>query len=118
MPKVIKSSIQNNFKGCPTLRVFQYENSKKYYCMFYVGGSFGTRGTIIRPTKEHNRKFAITKAKEEYRNFFLNNKISELNISIFFARLSVFRKLRLRKLRLSGHHVAPGAGRDSRSLSQ
>ena len=83
MPKVIKSSIQNNFKGCPTLRVFQYENSKKYYCMFYVGGSFGTRGTIIRPTKEHNRKFAITKAKEEYRNFFLNNKKEDIKKNTF-----------------------------------
>lgn len=68
MPKIIKKT-QQKFKNCDTLKIFKYENSKNYYCSFYVGRGYSKSGNKEQSLKTQNVKDATAKAKELWRTF-------------------------------------------------
>lgn len=73
MPKIVKNSIKF-FERTPTLKIFKYDNSKKFYCSFYVGTQHTRSGNVEKSCKTENRQHAEKIAKEIYREFWEQNK--------------------------------------------
>jgi hypothetical protein len=68
MPK-IKKDTQQKFKNCDTLKIFKYDNSKNYYCSFYVGRGYSKNGNKEQSLKTQNVNEATAKAKAIWRTF-------------------------------------------------
>ena len=68
MPK-IKKDTQQKFKNCDTLKIFKYDNSKNYYCSFYVGRGYSKSGNKEQSLKTQNVNEATAKAKAIWRTF-------------------------------------------------
>ena len=73
MPKIKKETIKH-LPQTPTLKIYKYDNSKKYQCSFYVGYSHSTSGSIQKSLRTENKKEAEQKAKELYKNWWLENE--------------------------------------------
>ena len=72
MPKIKKDSIKK-LPQTPTLKIFKYENSKNYHCSFYVGTQYKKSGNVEKSLKTKNKKDAEKLAKENYKNWWLEN---------------------------------------------
>ena len=72
MPKIKKETIKH-LPQTPTLKIYKYDNSKKYQCSFYVGYTHSTSGSIQKSLRTENRQEAEKKAKEIYKNWWLEN---------------------------------------------
>ena len=87
MPKINKKTIFR-FDRIP-VSVFQFENSKNYYCRYYIGRTKGASGGNKDKTlKTTNIKIAKAKAKEIY-SAFLNSPASkekEIDFNIDIAQ--------------------------------
>ena len=73
MPKIKKETIKH-LPQTPTLKIYKYDNSKKYQCSFYVGYTHSTSGSIQKSLRTENRQEAEKKAKEIYKNWWLENE--------------------------------------------
>ena len=73
MPKIKKETIKH-LPQTPTLKIYKYDNSKKYQCSFYVGYNHSTSGSIQKSLRTENRQEAEKKAKEIYKNWWLENE--------------------------------------------
>jgi hypothetical protein len=73
MPKIVKNSIKF-FERSPTLKIFKYDNSKKFYCSFYVGKQHTRNGNKEQSLKTENRQNAEKLAKEVFRKFWEEHK--------------------------------------------
>ena len=79
MPKIKKDTIVH-IKNYDTLKVFQFDNSKKYYVSFYVGKShLHKSGNIEKSTKQSNQREAIKVAKQIYDEFRVEKKDEIVN---------------------------------------
>ena len=79
MPKIKKETIVH-IKNYDTLKIFQFDNSKKYYVSFYVGKShLHKSGNIEKSTKQSNQREAIKVAKQIYDEFRVEKKDEIVN---------------------------------------
>jgi len=56
-------------QNCDTLEIFKYNNSKKWYCRFYVGYHLNNSGNFIRSTKTSSQQEATKIAKDIWHKF-------------------------------------------------
>ena len=98
MPKINKESTINLNKF-PTLKLFKYENTKNYYCVFYVGTNLKKSGNVEISLKTGNIKEAEKKAKDFYKAFWknINNKPLEKEVSFNKTIALPFFELRKKK---------------------
>ena len=95
MPKINKKTIFK-FDRIP-VSVFQFENSKNYYCRYYVGRQKGASGgNKDRTLKTTNIKIAKTKAKEIYFEHLNNPTSKEKEISFDIDIAQPFFRYRIR----------------------
>jgi hypothetical protein len=95
MPKINKKTIFK-FDRIP-VSVFQFENSKNYYCRYYVGRQKGASGgNNDRTLKTTNFKIAKTKAKEIYFEHLNNPTSKEKEISFDIDIAQPFFRYRIR----------------------
>ena len=73
MPKIKKDTIKK-LPQTHSLKIFKYEGSENYYCSFYVGQVYTRNGNKEQSLKVKNRKEAEKKAKEIYKNWWLENE--------------------------------------------
>ena len=73
MPKIKKDTIKK-LPQTHSLKIFKYEGSENYYCSFYVGQVHTRNGNKEQSLKVKNRKEAEKKAKEIYKNWWLENE--------------------------------------------
>ena len=73
MPKIKKDTIKK-LPQTHSLKIFKYEGSDNYYCSFYVGQVYTRNGNKEQSLKVKNRKEAEKKAKEIYKNWWLENE--------------------------------------------
>ena len=73
MPKIKKDTIKK-LPQTHSLKIFKYEGSDNYYCSFYVGQVHTRNGNKEQSLKVKNRKEAEKKAKEIYKNWWLENE--------------------------------------------
>ena len=73
MPKIKKDTIKK-LPQTHSLKIFKYEGSDNYYCSFYVGQVHTRNGNKEQSLKIKNRKEAEKKAKEIYKNWWLENE--------------------------------------------
>ena len=95
MPVIDKKTIFK-FDRIP-VSVFQFENSKNYYCRYYVGRQKGASGgNKDRTLKTTNIKIAKTKAKEIYFEHLNNPTSKEKEISFDIDIAQPFFRYRIR----------------------
>ena len=95
MPVIDKKTIFK-FDRIP-VSVFQFENSKNYYCRYYVGRQKGASGgNKDRTLKTTNIKIAKTKAKEIYFEYLNNPTPKEKEISFDIDIAQPFFRYRIR----------------------
>ena len=95
MPAIDKKTIFK-FDRIP-VSVFQFENSKNYYCRYYVGRQKGASGgNKDRTLKTTNIKIAKTKAKEIYFEHLNNPTSKEKEISFDIDIAQPFFRYRIR----------------------
>ena len=98
MPVIDKKTIFR-FDRIP-VSVFQFENSKNYYCRYYVGRQKGASGgNKDRTLKTTNIKIAKTKAKEIYFEHLNNPTSKEKEISFDTDIAQPFFRYRIRHYR-------------------
>ena len=73
MPKIKKDTIKK-LPQTHSLKIFKYEGSENYYCSFYVGQVYTRNGNKEQSLKVKNRKEAEKKAKDIYKNWWLENE--------------------------------------------
>ena len=73
MPKIKKDTIKK-LPQTHSLKIFKYEGSENYYCSFYVGQVYTRNGNKEQSLKVKNRKEAEKKAKEIYKNWWIENE--------------------------------------------
>jgi hypothetical protein len=73
MPKIDKKTIKK-FPKTSSLKIFKFENSKNYYCSFYVGTHNATSGNYEKSLKTSNVNDATKLAKQEFEKYFIENK--------------------------------------------
>lgn len=73
MTKILKNTIKK-FPRLNSLKIYKLDNSKKYYCNFYVGTHQTKSGNVQKSLKTENVKVAEQKAKQIYEEWFLNHK--------------------------------------------
>ena len=73
MPKIKKDTIKK-FPQTASLKIFKFENSKNYYCSFYVGTHFTKSGNVEKSLKTQNVNDATKLAKQEFEKHHIENK--------------------------------------------
>ena len=73
MPKIDKNTIKK-FPKTSSLKIFKFENSKNYYCSFYVGTHNTPSGNYEKSLRTSNINDASKKAKGEFEKYFIENK--------------------------------------------
>ena len=73
MPKIKKDTIKK-FPQTTSLKIFKFENSKNYYCSFYVGTHNKKSGNVEKSLKTQNVNEATKLAKEEFEKYHIENK--------------------------------------------
>ena len=73
MPKIKKDTIKK-FPKTSSLKIFKFENSKNYYCSFYVGTHLKNSGNFEKSLRTQNVNEASKLAKQEFEKYFIENK--------------------------------------------
>ena len=73
MPKIKKDTIKK-FPQTASLKIFKFENSKNYYCSFYVGTHFTKSGNVEKSLKTQNVNDATKLAKQAFEKHHIENK--------------------------------------------
>ena len=68
MPKIDKTST-TRIKNYPTLKLFKFVTSSKWYCSFYVGVDYARSGNKEMSLKTSNFRTAEQTAKQEYKDW-------------------------------------------------
>ena len=97
MPKIKKDTIKK-FPQTASLKIFKFENSKNYYCSFYVGTNFKKSGNVEKSLKTQNVNEATKLAKAEFEKYFIENKDNLKKEYDFTKEIAKpYIKMRLRK---------------------
>ena len=73
LQKIKKDTIKK-FPKTSSLKIFKFENSKNYYCSFYVGTHQKNSGNFEKSLRTQNVNEASKLAKQEFEKYFIENK--------------------------------------------
>ena len=69
-----KPTYPDEYTADQGLKIFKFENSKNYYCSFYVGTHNKKSGNVEKSLKTQNVNEATKLAKEEFEKYHIENK--------------------------------------------
>ena len=96
MPKIKKDTIKK-FPKTSSLKIFKFENSKNYYCSFYVGTHQKNSGNFEKSLRTQNVNEASKLAKQEFEKYFIENKHEKKEFNFTKDIAKPFIKMRVRK---------------------
>ena len=103
MPKIIKETIKK-IPSKKSLRIYKKNNSKNYYCSFYVGYSTMKSGKKEQSLKTPNVKVALKEAIRIYELVIANQDHQKLQIDFDKDIAMPFFKHRIQKYQLKGKY--------------